>query len=116
MLSHEFVAATYSQVAENMPDRSQLRPGDRIRLLAVPKADLLQREQEIRDAAPYAGWTADTIERILAQDPVVVIARVDEYGQPWFDYDLETESGAIEEHTIAIMDDESWEYCSRLTD
>jgi len=94
-----------------MPDRSKLRPGDRVRLLAVPKADLLQRQQEIREGVAHAGYTADTIERILAQDPVVVIARVDEYGQPWFDYELKTEAGDTEEHTIAILDDESWDYC-----
>ena len=94
-----------------MPDPSKLKPGDRIRLLAVPELDLLQREREIRDGLDDAGWTADTLERILAQDPVVVISQIDEYGQPWFEYDLKDDSGEIEEHSIAIMEEASWEHC-----
>jgi hypothetical protein len=54
-----------------MPDHTELRVGDRIRLLAVPECDLRQREREIATNAEMAGWTADTIERIIAFDPVV---------------------------------------------
>ena len=92
-----------------MPDPSKLKPGDQIRLLSVPQSDLLQRTREIRDGLDDTGWTADTLERILAQNPVVVISQVDEYGQPWFEYNLMDDSGEIEEHSIAIMDEESWE-------
>lgn len=91
-----------------MPDRSLLRVGDRIRLLAVPEADLRQRERELRERVNDAGWTADTIEHILAQDPVVVIARVDEDGAPWFDYELRRPDGETEFHSLAIMEDVSW--------
>lgn len=95
-----------------MPDHTKLRVGDSIRLLAVPEADVLQREREVREAVlDDAGWTADTIERILAQDPVVTISWVDEYGSPWFEYELQRTSAEVEEHFIAIMDDVSWEYC-----
>ena len=65
-----------------MPNRLLLKVGDRIRLLCVPQRDLEQRERELREGLEYAGWTADTIARILAQDPVVTIAQIDEYGQP----------------------------------
>jgi len=98
-------------MAPNMPDPSKLKPGDRVQLLAVPELDLLQREREIREGLDDAGWTADTLERILAQDPVVVISQIDEYGQPWFEYDLKDDSGEIEEHSIAIMEEASWEHC-----
>ena len=99
-----------------MPDPSKLKPGDRIRLLAVPESDLLQREREIREGLDgwqlgWAGWTADTLERILAQDPVVVISQIDEYGEPWFEYVLNDDYGENEEHSIAIMDEASWEHC-----
>jgi hypothetical protein len=91
-----------------MPDRALLRVGDRIRLLAVPAADLRQREREVRAGVENAGWTADTIERILEQDPVVVIAHIDEYGIPWFDYELRRADGKTEFHTLSVIEDESW--------
>jgi hypothetical protein len=91
-----------------MPDRTKLKVGDRIRLLCVPAADLKQRERELRECAGYAGWTADTIERILRQDPFVRIDRIDEYGQPWFNYTLVDRDGVAEEHTLVVIDDDSW--------
>lgn len=93
-----------------MPDWTKLRPGDRIRLLRVPAADLAQRESEIARGAEMAGWTADTLERILATDPVVTIDRVDEYGAPWFDVELKTADGETEYHSLVVVDEDSWEY------
>lgn len=95
--------------------RHYLRPGDQIRLLCIPAADLQQRERELREGSELAGWTADTIERIIARDPVVVISRIDELATPWFDVELTTESGEAEQHTIAIMEDESWERVDGLS-
>lgn len=91
-----------------MPDRTNLKIGDRIRLLRVPAADVAQRQRELRERADAAGWTADTIERIIAQDPVVTISSIDEYGRPWFDYELKSDDRQVEYHSIAIMEDESW--------
>ena len=91
----------------------KLRPGDRVRLLSIPKSDLEQRAREQRDGVELAGWTADTLERILKISPVVTIDRVDEFGAPWFDCKVETNNGEIEFHSLTITDDESWE---RLTD
>lgn len=90
-------------------DWRALKPGDRIRLLSVPESDLKQREEEIRRGIEMAGWTADTLERILALDPVVTIDRVDEYGMPWFDYELKTADGEPEYHSLGIAENESWE-------
>ena len=91
-----------------MPDRTRLKIGDRVRLLRVPQGDLDQRERELRDGEEGAGWTADTIERIIAQGPVVTISWIDEHGYPWFEYKLKSAGGRIEHHSLAIMDDESW--------
>lgn len=91
-----------------MPDRTKLKIGDRIRLLRVPQCDLEQRERERREQTEEAGYTADTIERIIAQDPVVTISSIDEYGLPWFEYDLKLATGEIERHLLAIMEDDSW--------
>jgi hypothetical protein len=87
----------------------KLRAGDRVRLLRVPEADLRQRKEEVRRGAEMAGWTADTLERILALDPVVTIDHVDEYGAPWFNYELIGEDGQPEHHSLTITEDESWE-------
>ena len=91
-----------------MPDGTNLKIGDRIRLLRVPAPDLAQRQRELRKRADDAGWTADTIERIIAQDPVVTISSIDECGRPWFDYELKSDDRQVEYHSIAIMEDESW--------
>ena len=92
-----------------MPDPSKLKVGDRVKLLAVPDADLAQRERELAEGQlDDPGITADTIERIIAQDPVVTISMIDEYGQPWFEYLIQT-SGDPEEHWLAVMDGDSWE-------
>ena len=92
-----------------MPDHTTLKIGQRLRLLRVPEGDLRQRERELRQGVEDAGWTANTIERILHQNPVVVIDAIDEYGLAWFSYDPECADGTTELHTITIMDDESWE-------
>ncbi len=56
-----------------------------------------------------AGWTADTIERILRESPVVTITWIDEFGTPWFDAELVDPSDqAVVKHSIAVMDQDSW--------
>lgn len=93
-----------------MPDWKTLKPGDRIRLLNVPASDLKQREHEKAVGAEMAGWTADTLERIIASNPNVVIDRVDEFGAPWFRRELIAEDGTIEYHSLTITDNDSWEF------
>ena len=95
-----------------MPNHKKLKVGDRIVLLRVPEADLAQRRRELSSNAEGPGWTADAIERIIRQNPKVTISSIDKYGYAWFDYELKSDSGEIEYHSIAIMDDDSWEYLS----
>jgi hypothetical protein len=95
-----------------MPDWKSLKVGDRIRLLCVPKADLEQRAEEFRRSAQMAGWTADTIERIIESDPVVIIDHIDEYGCPYHERQLPSANGEIEHHTLSITDEQSWEFVS----
>jgi hypothetical protein len=60
-----------------------MRIGQGIRLLRVPEGDLIQREHERQSGEiEDPGWTADTIERILARDPIVTISTIDEHGIP----------------------------------
>ena len=106
-----------TNAATKMPDHNSLKVGDQIRLLSVPLSDLKQRAQELRDGAEMAGWTADTIERIIASNALVTIDEIDEFGRPWFQVELVANDGTVEHHFLNIIDDESWEYanqkCSR---
>jgi len=71
-----------------VPDRNQLRVGDRIRLLTVPECDLAQREREIAASNLDLDSTANVIEKIIATNPVVTIERIDDFGAPWFDVEI----------------------------
>jgi hypothetical protein len=57
-----------------------------------------------------AGSTADTLERIIASNPIVKIVRVDEFGAPWFKRELPNDAGATEYHSLTITDNDSWEF------
>lgn len=92
-----------------MPDTSLLKIGDRIRINSVPLADLKQREHEVETNAEMAGWTADSIERIIEQTPIVQISRIDEYGCVWYDATLTGEDGCEEIHSLLVYDDDTWE-------
>ena len=91
-----------------MPNPNQLKIGDKIRLLEVPAADIKQRQREIEHRIENPGWTANTIEIIIQQDPIVEIDFIDEYGAPWYTSEIMV-NGTLECHTIAILDEESWE-------
>ena len=91
-----------------MPDHRKLKIGDKIRILSVPKADIKQRKREIAEGQEMAGWTANTIELIIAQTPIVEIDTITEFGQAWFTCEIRV-NGELETHEMAIVDDESWE-------
>jgi hypothetical protein len=95
-------------------DPKTLRVGDRIRILRVPDADLRQRKHEMADGVEMAGWTADSIERIIAQSPIVRICQIDEDGCVWYEASIIGPDGSNEEHTLIVYDDASWEPVGRL--
>jgi hypothetical protein len=92
-----------------LPDPKTLRVGDRIRILRVPDNDLRQREHEIATNAEMAGWTADTIERIISQTPIVRIHRIDDDGCVWYETSIIGSGGVEEDHELMIYDDDTWE-------
>jgi len=92
-----------------LPDPDTLHVGDLIRILRVPNGDLKQRENEVASGAEMAGWTADTIERIIAQSPIVRISQIDEYGCVWYDTTIIGPAGTEEEHSLIIYNDDTWE-------
>jgi protein involved in polysaccharide export with SLBB domain len=93
-----------------VPDPQTLKPGDRIRILCVPIPDLRQREREIASGTEMPGWTADTIERIIDQAPIVQVQRVDDDGCVWYEVELIGPAGDTEYHSLIIYADETWEH------
>lgn len=93
-----------------MPNPKTLQIGDRIRILRVPENDLDQRANEIASDTEMAGWTADSIERIIAQTPVVQISRIDEYGCVWYETTIIGPDGTAEHHSLIVYDDDTWEH------
>ena len=93
-----------------MPDPGTLKIGDQIKVLRVPELDLRQREREIAEGAEMAGWTANTIERIIERTPVVRISRVDEQGCVWYDATITRADGSEEEHSLIVYDDDTWQH------
>jgi hypothetical protein len=92
-----------------LPDPKTLQIGDLIRILRVPENDLHQRANEIASGTEMAGWTADSIERIIAQTPVVQISRIDEYGCVWYETTIIGPDGTEESHALIVYDDATWE-------
>ncbi len=86
-----------------------LQVGDRIRILCVPDADLKQRAQEVAKSAELAGHTANTIEQVIAKNPIVRIWQIDEFGYPWYEVSFLADDGEPEEHTLMVFDDGTWE-------
>ena len=82
-------------------------------LLGVREADLRQRKNEIASNAEMPGWTADSIERIIAQSPVVQVSRIDDDGCVWYDASILGPDGTEEEHTLLIYHDDTWEIVDR---
>jgi hypothetical protein len=102
-----YFASPAKQMTPNPP--KNLHVGDRIRILRVPEADLKQRNDEIARGAEMAGHTADTIEQIIATNPIVNIWQIDEFGYPWYEVTLIAADGQAEEHTLMVYDDGTWE-------
>jgi len=92
------------------PDPKTLKIGDRIRILGVPENDVDQRATEIASGTEMAGWTADSIERIIAQTPVVQISEIDEYGCVWYETTIIGSDGTEESHSLIVYDDDTWEH------
>lgn len=92
-----------------MPDPKLLTVGDRIRILRVPEGDLRQRVQDSETGSALPGITADRIERIIHQTPVVPICRVDEDGYVWYVTTITGADGIEELHALIVYNDDTWE-------
>jgi len=92
-----------------VPDPRTLHVGDRIRIVACPKADVAQMAVAMRRGNPDAQFTVRILQRLADRRQVVCIDQIDEYGKPWFSYRFRNKRGRQEEHSLAVMDEASWE-------
>ena len=56
-----------------------------------------------------AGETANSIERIIDQTPVVPICRIDDDGCVWYEATIIGPDGIEEHHTLIVYNDDTWE-------
>ncbi len=92
-----------------MPDPKTLSVGDRIRILRVPDGDLRLREEKRARNEESTDCTADAIELIIEQTPIVPITRIDDDGCVWYETQIIGSNGTEEWHSLIIYDDDSWE-------
>lgn len=86
-----------------------LKIWDSIKILSIPSFDLEKRIiKEELDNENDMLLTANVIEKIIDQRPVVIIDEIDEYGQPWFWVRIKTEYWN-QSHSLALMDNDWWE-------
>ncbi|WP_375753868.1 hypothetical protein [Vibrio sp. HN007] len=89
-----------------MTERIDFKVGDSVRLLRVPEQDVNDKLSNSEPSERLA--TAKIFETMIEQTPIVIIDQVDEYNQPWFSARVIVD-GQFENHSLAIMDEESWE-------
>ena len=83
-------------------DWKSLRVGDRIRIIAVPKGDQIHfKESGDND-------TIRVLRRLAKKRCVRTIRFIDSSGVPWIEYRFRNSHGKIDEHGLAIWDNESW--------
>ncbi len=89
--------------------RQELKVWDRILLTKIPKSDIKDYEKNHPNLDMDDFSTADILDKIIKNNPVVMIDNIDEYWIPWFNANIKT-NWEIQYHTLAIIDDDSWEY------
>ncbi len=85
-----------------MPDPSSLRPGDRVRIVSVPGADL----QALASGATHLEGTVRVLQWMVGRE--YAVAWIDEDGKPWLVVDYPDPEGG--QHSVALTDALSWEH------
>jgi hypothetical protein len=78
---------------------SQLKVGDRIRLLDVPGKG--------RPGYYMHSETRRVYKRLLARKRPVRISKIDETGLPWFECRFRRKNGRLEYHSLIVADDDN---------
>jgi hypothetical protein len=105
-----FPLRSFSYRLPAMPDRKLLKVGDLIRVIAIPPFDLAQMYDGLAKGMPDPGFTVRVIQHLKDTRKIRRVVSVDEYGNAWIEVKLRNKKHqSMEEHSLAIMDDESWE-------
>ncbi len=85
-----------------MPDPRSLKVGDRVRIIAVPAADL----QAFASGAEYLRATVEVLRWMVGREFVVTVVDA-EYSKPWIEVaGYPSPDGSS--HSMAIADHDSW--------
>jgi hypothetical protein len=83
-----------AEAAQRAPE---LRVGDRVRILDLPRIGGLHRD------------TRRAYKALIAKGRSVRICRMDDSGLPWFSFRVKLKSGGIEYHSMCIApNDSNW--------
>ena len=86
----------------------KLKIGDQIRIIAVPGVGIPNYTIHPDTTRAYL--------KLIARNRPLRIARIDEYGQPWFDFRFKRKNGKWEHHTMCIFDsDDNWVIVKKRT-
>jgi hypothetical protein len=95
-----------------MRDYRDLRVGDRVVIVEIPKSDLDQYKLEsslgLNDAPSIE--TVAVLQRLISLKKVCKITHVDEYGFPWFDYSFGNSIKVLQCGSLNISENQSWRF------
>jgi hypothetical protein len=80
---------------------SDLKIGDRIRILELPGKDVAEYYLHLDTRRIY--------KKLILRGTSLRISRIDEYGAPWYECRFRRKNGAWEFHTLAVFEsDRNW--------
>jgi len=83
------------------PSPNDLRVGDRIRIIGLPGAS-------VPGYYLHPG-TRRVFKKLIARKSSVRVARIDEYGSPWYTCRFRMNDGGWESHDLAVCEgDDNW--------
>ncbi len=94
-----------------MPSYKDLKVGDKIIISSINKEELDYHTSQGNDRKYYDDGGATTLEvirQLIDTKHIVTIYDIDEYGYPWFMYEYKTDNNEVQEHTMAVMHDDTW--------
>jgi len=78
---------------------TELNVGDRVRIVSIPGEGI--------PGYILMPETRRVFKRLIARRRPVRIARIDEYGSPWYDCRFRNRKGRVEYHSLSIMENET---------
>ena len=96
-----------------MKDYRNLKVGDRIKIVSIPKIDIDSRNDQIRRGMKIDPPldTVRVLQHLKDKKKKCIINEIDDHGHPWIyiQFKNKIDHGIMEHHYIAIWDNDSWE-------